>query len=528
MTSKVHKVLIVEDEALLRQNIVQKVQEFSSSFEVVGSAGDGAEALELMEKSRPDIVISDIVMPVMNGIEFIRVVREKYPWVQVAVLSGYDDFNYLKAIMEMGVRDYLLKPLSTGELYEVLLKFSNNIDFRLNPHANHSLHMLLNSQPTSELTQNFENTKFFLAVAFGGNCDYRIMNQELEDFFHTFWRCITFDDIFGNASGSMPSPLVYNSIHPNEKYLLFEYADVPEAMFHAYLKEAYGLLNKNSFGMPISVSYAAAPVSAQALYDTAASIKNHFYSHYCPWQPQAFCIVNAHRTGMMNKQVKAVALDSIMKHFQSGSMAFARQELFSVLQSWYLSCIKVNQFIKNLQFILFSLRRYAPQLNEAAFGELIGEVEYSFATSGSFERFFSDFYDILLNYFFTGGEDNTIARIIEQVKAYLDENFNQPLQLFDIAKRFNISSSYLVRHFKLKYGKSPINYLILLRINEAKELMTKFPDMEIKTISELIGYTDQHYFSKFFKKHIGLAPSEYRESITTQAAICGQSGRNGG
>lgn len=104
------KILIVEDEFLLRQGIKNLVHWEQEGFQVVGETNNGKEALQLIESLHPHLVITDIVMPIMDGIELTGIIQERYPEIKVIVLSSYSDFEYIKSAMKNGAEDYLLKP----------------------------------------------------------------------------------------------------------------------------------------------------------------------------------------------------------------------------------------------------------------------------------------------------------------------------------------------------------------------------------------------------------------------------------
>ena len=104
--------------------------------------------------------------------------------------------------------------------------------------------------------------------------------------------------------------------------------------------------------------------------------------------------------------------------------------------------------------------------------------------------------------------------LVEGVRLYIDEHYRDPINICDLAAQFYISPSHLSRQFKTLYGCTPIQYLIDMRISEACRLLRENPEMEAKTASTLVGYTDQFHFSKLFKKHTGYTPSEYRKHNT--------------
>ena len=135
-----YKVLIVDDEQLIRSGMIARFQYLNFKFERIREAASGVEALALLEKEPADIVITDIKMPDMDGMTLIREAKEKYPGTQFVILSGYAEFEYAETAIELGVKSYLLKPISNDELKRVMRKksgrwkwrFSGNISWKRN------------------------------------------------------------------------------------------------------------------------------------------------------------------------------------------------------------------------------------------------------------------------------------------------------------------------------------------------------------------------------------------------------------
>ena len=125
-----YTIVIADDEAELRQALVRRINWKEVGFEVVGEAENGAEALELVEKLEPDLLLTDVRMPFMSGIELARAVREIRPNIQIAFLSGFDDFTYAQQAIQYNIISYLLKPISSKELTEELKKIKQKIDVK--------------------------------------------------------------------------------------------------------------------------------------------------------------------------------------------------------------------------------------------------------------------------------------------------------------------------------------------------------------------------------------------------------------
>lgn len=123
-----YKIIVVEDVEFISKSIVRNIQQLDMGFDIVATAENGKVALELIEKFSPEIVLSDIKMPVMSGLELMNIINEKYPFIVKIIISGYDDFEYAQQALKFEVKDYLLKPLKEIELQNTLSKVKIYLD----------------------------------------------------------------------------------------------------------------------------------------------------------------------------------------------------------------------------------------------------------------------------------------------------------------------------------------------------------------------------------------------------------------
>lgn len=123
-----YKVLLVDDEEEVRNAIEQRINWEELGFEVIGKAQNGVKAMEIAEKLQPDVVITDIKMPYMNGLELARNLKEENPGVRILILTGFDEFEYAKEAVHLEVEEYILKPINANELSECLKRLKNVLD----------------------------------------------------------------------------------------------------------------------------------------------------------------------------------------------------------------------------------------------------------------------------------------------------------------------------------------------------------------------------------------------------------------
>ena len=123
-----YKVFLAEDEIVTREGIRDNVDWDAAGFEFCGEASDGEIALQLIEETKPDVIITDIKMPFMDGLQLSKIISEHMPWVKIIILSGHDEFDYAQSAVKLGVTEYLLKPISAKDLHKVLVRVAATLD----------------------------------------------------------------------------------------------------------------------------------------------------------------------------------------------------------------------------------------------------------------------------------------------------------------------------------------------------------------------------------------------------------------
>ena len=157
-----YKVLFVEDEVVTREGIRDNVDWNANGFEYCGEATDGEMALSLLYMVKPDVLITDIKMPFMDGLQLCKIVRDRMPWVKIVIVSGHDEFEYAQEAIKLGVNEYLLKPVTVKDLHQVLQKIALQLDQEKKEQEN-----LQKMQEQLEETQVMLREKLLLKVVTG-------------------------------------------------------------------------------------------------------------------------------------------------------------------------------------------------------------------------------------------------------------------------------------------------------------------------------------------------------------------------
>ena len=387
---QMYNILIVDDEPIVKIALRSILPWEEYGFFICGTAGNGLEALSLVEKQHPDVIITDLKMPGMDGLELIRTLKEKkYPG-EILVLSNYEDFDSVRSALLLGAADYLLKIKIQAD---TLLACLNKTTEKLQKKAGEK-------SPVPEETIS-ENRNRLLLSFFQGDSSITSFIQENRETELGFMEkncaiCyVTFEKFLSNDAFSISSNLLRDMI-----------LDAVQGALQPYI---------------------------------------------------------------------------LVLNDYSALVVFSQRELT-------VSQIKVEQLVKKLYNRFTMYQSFAPDM---PYQENLKNYEEARKIYQSFHQN-------------EGHYKNDVAKTI----AYIEENYMHRLTLASISANVNLSSSYLCRVFKSEVGTSITSYLNNLRIRKAATLI-KEQDLSLKEISAMVGIDDQLYFSRLFKKCMGISPSEY-------------------
>ncbi|GFH42720.1 hypothetical protein Hs30E_12710 [Lactococcus hodotermopsidis] len=496
------KVLIVDDELSIRAGIRNLINWEESGFTLVGEATNGRDALTQIEQYQPHIVLTDIIMPLLNGVELSNIIAKNYPEIQVIVLSSHDDFDLVKSSFQNGIVDYILKPTLTPESLLAILKQSaakiKLIQSEVDPKI--KLENALN-QYLSGYTSDFEFEK--LSDLLSGKRYHLLYSslslykqpQEMRKQIQHYFNLIA--DDFATI-GFITSQ--------NDVGLLIGVTNSETKDLRAYLLYKIGLLDfcethpfftlSSSFEelWRVKVEFEMLKTASQnqrfyfknlAVVDKK-DLLAYQYGHEFDSPYFLKTLVNkAYLAGI--SQAKAY-LNDLLIH--TVSPVFLKEQtstifynLFNVLENnKYLH----DDFAKNrMTFIM--------KLNSCEFAD-----DFSLLVRKTIESL-----ETTLN----GSLDHN--EVFQEILDYIEAHFSEQITLTALSEKFHFSYNYLSSYFSTNYNATFSDYLKTLRMEKAKTLL-KNSELNLSEISEAIGFSDLAYFSKVFKKEIGTSPSKYR------------------
>lgn len=495
------KILIVDDEYIMRRGIQFMMDWEAQGFQVVGEASNGREALDKMEELHPHIVFCDIAMPVMDGIDFLRVVHKKYPNVQTVILSGYDKFEYVRQALLNGAVDYILKPtLNPEELSRILTKAVSRIPgMRLKKKTSYSLenqleHFLKNSD---EEMKEQEFIQYFTQ-----SC-YRIMGLPLH--FHSTSGKDLAQAIFERADQYLKehAPGKYLKFMNNPEFLcvVFNYPLKDEERLTVVMKEMVEQL-----AFIHGQAFAVAGRQCKKITD----LKKDFINP--EFQEAEIFYHKGVRLYEITKQQEAEPMvhKFDFRRFSSVVAEGRYAEAAEMFQTYIYKAVEVqmpefklkNQ-TKNLLYNLIgsvnSKVQTLEQIRYEYFAKIDGVVYVE-----EFLEVFQNLMEALLECF-GESQDKKLQEMLE----YISKHYQDELDLTNLADTFNFNYSYLSTYFNTKMGEGFSEYLNRIRVSHACRYLEK-GELSIAVISDKVGYSDQSYFCRVFKKITGETPSTYR------------------
>ncbi len=520
------KILIVDDEQLLRQGFIHMTDWYAMGYKIIGEASNGVEALEIIKTDRPDIVVTDVRMPVMDGIELTRLIKESYPDIEIIILSSYSDFGYVKETLKLGSYDYILKQkMKSKDLLEVL----GNLKCKIAGKA------INNGNCDSGLSKDIE--AFYKSLCTDKNLDSRFIVKFIEKLkiplleYNLRIVIIDFESI-SNGTNLKPqeqddlNQLIQNVFSRNLSSVenLYSFKLLQNSIVFIFNYDSWDdVALKHSLACCQDIITRKYPVNlvilVTALFEEYKNIVKNVekllhlraYTFYSGKNAIMFADDFQNTTSTLNyniqqldrqlsildfKDIIAKVSDLVTQHYNSSQYIEPYSLKKSFILLYHHIIIKITE--RGYDLSLIDQRKFE-------FFIKIEETE-------NVEDLLSVFRDILdIIYAFIKSEQMNYSNVIREIIKYLHENYNSNISLSSLAKQFHMNKNYLCEYFKQQTGKNFIDYLLNIRIDKSKELLL-LPNHHINDICYDVGFSNPSYFTKVFKNIIGLTPSEYIRS----------------
>ncbi|MCI6513069.1 MAG: response regulator [Coprococcus catus] len=541
------KVYLVEDEIIIRQSIKNSIDWEKEGYEFVGDASDGELALPVILKEKPDILITDIRMPFMDGLELSRMVKAELPDIKIVILSGYDDFEYAKQAIKIGVAEYLLKPVSSAVLLEHLSEIAEKV-------RDEREDLALKKVYYQEMQENEELIKMkFLGELISGKLSLADAMEKGKRFHMNlsgpFYRIILFKFIqedhvqaeqsealaeayeaVGNYVDGLKDAFRFQRGVEGWAFLLTSVEEDMEAQTERFiegLKEVIAPFEALTWFGGIGSEAARLRELRYSFREADKAFAGRFVQ-----EPNQIISVEQLNYEQLDNEFDANIFgeinqfDQIITRFLSSG---SREEvesfvgaLFTEISEDHFRSLMIRQYI--IMDIYATVLAFCKKLRKdtGADGEAAGQMESLRENEEILKRavLTAESVDDIKDYIGTLLDHvielrNTLSGrrysdIIRTARKRIEQDYmSEDISLNTVAAEVCMSPSYFSSVFSKEMGKTFIEYLTEVRMEKAKQYLV-CSSMKTSEISYEVGYKDPHYFSYIFKKTQGCTPKEYR------------------
>ncbi|CQR48453.1 putative response regulatory protein [Paraliobacillus sp. PM-2] len=521
------KVLLVDDELLTIRMLKRLIDWEKFNFELVGYAKDGEEAYEAYLKYEPNIIITDIQMPNMTGMDFIKKVRETNKQTKIILVSAYGDFLNIQAAMKMGCSDYILKPIDEQELNEALKRVAEKIDVEeeqkrmINKSelqikklqlwnymkTGVNTHHILKLQKGYNL--NFESYYILIFELYYNTIDEfvnmqnieslqmgyitRIMNHKLSDY----------QNILFEFEGSSWIALLSGIDQETLVYLSREIITTLKEDFHINVKACFSDCINELEDLPMKYKQTKLLCRYNFYVDTEDILG---YGYNCKEedfkQIQRNTLVSEVEEALKVKDIATI--EKLLNEIFYLSKHINPFELDLI----YEMCFEIIMIMKK---IISDKSKKTVQMDD------ILSISYQDILELKSINSLKDYMWKLITEILNQHEQHKqqYSDLVKEGITVIESNYNKSLSLEDICNEISISKNYFCYLFKREVGTSLWHYLTELRLKKAKELLLE-TDMKSYEISFQVGYDNPSYFSKLFKKYEEMTPNEFRKQMQKQ------------
>jgi two-component system response regulator YesN len=501
-------IAVVDDEERIRLGLAKLIAQADADCRVVGAFESGRELLEQLDRISPDLVITDIKMPQMSGLQLIERVQAARPGIKFAIVSGFDDFDFARQAIRLGVEEYLLKPVSMPDLVQLLARVREKVGQENGlptPAEMECLRTLLGggAHPADEARQREAERELERSGLFRGH--YAAMALLCAP-------ALSADELRGLASAwNREFRLV-----PRELGCFMLVAAIGEGDDAGTPKElAMALLMRLPAGARARLGISGVVQGSAWLQDSwrraEAAMQRAWY------EPGSRAIGEAESGGekrgdglhalyrMVDGELRP-ALQTLDTGRAEAAVCAWLREAASRKLAWDSLAEACSAIAAAVRGEWLKRRPSAPDGEDEPLPLSPQRYPDWTAFSAALTRSLGRMLDRIR-------EAQPHNRPVETVKAYIREHYAEELELHRLAEKVYLTPSYLSKLFKTETGETITDYIISVRIERAKEMLRGDPRLKTYEAGERVGYPDPAYFNKLFKKVVGMTPREYRERV---------------
>ena len=530
-----YRVLLADDEEEIRTGISRKIDWTALGFSLVGEAANGEEALELAEQLRPDVVLTDIKMPFMDGLELCRRLRQSLPGAKLVVFSGFDDFEYARQAVGMGVSEYILKPINAVELSEVLTKLRRQLDSqRLERRDMETLRRRY--EESLPILRELFYTRLLSGQLRPDQVQDRAARYEIELPPGLWAAALVHADLPGDGEDGQRDELVLLSAQSFlEEHFALEgcsarvilYGDTaallvqlsgPDRLYPLLEElERLSLLSQSYLGIPLTAGVGLPCQGPEELHRSVEGARSALDYRALMGGGRVIYIGDLEPQSAAELSFEEEDQRQLSAAIKLGTPEQVEQVvrgLMDRLKQAGLSLSKCHLFLLELVTCLIRLTRSGGVAVEAVFGaNFTGSVSISdFSSLEELGRWLGE-RCLKLHELLGRQRSDSAWRMVENAKEYIAAHYaDEHLSVEALCSHIHLSPTYFSTLFKREVGLSFTAYVTQVRMEEAVRLL-RDTDEKTYRIAERTGYIDPNYFSYVFKKQFGLSPSKFRSGL---------------
>ncbi|MBO5281831.1 MAG: response regulator transcription factor [Lachnospiraceae bacterium] len=515
-----YKILIADDEEYIRNGLRCIMDWEAEGFTVCGDAANGEAALSMIRQLRPDLVLIDIRMPKINGLEVVKRCSEQELPCKFIIISGFSDFTYAQTAIRYGVENYLTKPLDEDELLQAVRRTKISLDdqYRNMNHLEHIrrkakdaiLHdIVLGAEDLPALLEGNDIEPLELAADVYQIVIYESFSQDKDSPFYSF------ADLLQVSNHGQHT---FNDFEEDHKNVILLKGNYALSRFRDFLKHYQGS-NPPQKGSPLDTLFLAygRPVTTLeevhlSYQDALTLIRRRFFciqgQHTLGYDELPDLSSHTNRITPEYLQQNAELLTGYLQTFNRNNVAKTLFRLEEYLYNVSNEISEVKLFLTDLYLqikekmsVLYP-NSAIPFSGNSAVINIIEQKAYLYEII----QFLSEQFEMIMNATGNPSRDN----IMDDILYYIEHNYHNNIKLETIAPLFGYNSAYLGKIFSKTVGENFNSYIDHMRIEHSKKLLLN-NTYKVYEIAEKVGYRNVDYFHKKFRKYVGESPAEYRK-----------------
>ena len=537
------RILIADDDNIIRRGLKAIIEKnLTEDFFIVGEVSNGRAALDIASKEKIDLLITDIKMPVMDGIELIKEMSKLNISTKIMVLSGFDEYKYVRESLKNGAIDYLLKPINKDAFVDLLKKIKAEKDIELENQFQNKVFlekMELNKDILKEcflvdlVKENVLKKEYIEAklIEFEINVssDFLVAVIGIDDITKT--KVDMVDSLKSTFLNSIKRRIessfkldncikVITATYKNEIIVLFIkedtnlkniYEDVIKIIQHIKYKDFSG--EEYTFSMGISSVFKSLYYTPKAYSEALSAYKKRFYQGIN--NIIAFT-ENIDEIKYIDEKHTELLVKTLINNIDIGNLKEVKKNIASIMLYIKENSLDSNNFKSVFSNVILEVYQFSKEFKEvensyfSADDKLLLNIE-TIEIYRELEEYILKAFELIIN------KTNQIrsarsAKIIEKAKEYILENYSKDISLKSVAEYVYLNATYFSLLFKNETGKNFVDYLIETRVDAAKRILHQ-PETKVYEVSKMVGYNETTSFNRAFKRIVGVAPSDYKKII---------------